>query len=68
MKPDFSFLNKSGDPVVIADAKWKILHSEERKLGIAQSDMYQIGSYASRYGVRNLALYLSNAGKINGTD
>ena len=57
MKPDFSFLNKSGDPVVIADAKWKRLDSEEQKLGIAQSDMYQIGSYASRYGVRNLVLF-----------
>ncbi|MCY4379284.1 MAG: restriction endonuclease [Candidatus Dadabacteria bacterium] len=57
MRPDFSFLNKSGDPVVIADAKWKILDSAEQKLGIAQSDMYQIGSYASRYGVRNLVLF-----------
>ena len=57
MKPDFSFVNRSGDPVAIADAKWKILDSEEQKLGIAQSDMYQIGSYASRYGVRNLALF-----------
>ena len=57
MKPDFSLLNKSGDPVAIADAKWKVLDSEEQKLGIAQSDMYQIGSYASRYGVRNLALF-----------
>ncbi|MXZ48626.1 MAG: restriction endonuclease [Candidatus Dadabacteria bacterium] len=57
MKPDFSFLNKSGNPVAIADAKWKVLDSEEQKLGITQSDMYQIGSYASRYGVRNLALF-----------
>ena len=56
MKPDFSFLNKSGDPVSIADAKWKRLDSEEQKLGITQADMYQIGSYASRYCVRNLAL------------
>jgi len=57
MKPDFSFLNKSGNPVAIADAKWKVLDSEEKKLGITQSDMYQIGSYASRYGARNLALF-----------
>lgn len=56
MKPDFSLLNKSGDLVAIADAKWKILDSEEQKLGIAQSDMYQIGSYASRYGTKQLAL------------
>lgn len=56
MKPDFSLLNKSGDLVAIADAKWKVLDSEEQKLGIAQSDMYQIGSYASRYGTKQLAL------------
>ena len=57
MRPDFSFLNKSRNPVAIADAKWKILDSAEQKLGIAQSDMYQMGSYASSYGVRNLALF-----------
>ena len=56
MKPDFSFLNKTKDPVAIADAKWKVLDEGEKDLGISQADMYQIGSYASRYRVKFLVL------------
>ncbi len=57
MKPDFSFINRKDQIVMIADAKWKILDEGEKNFAISQTDMYQIGSYASRYGVRNLALF-----------
>ena len=56
MAPDFSFLDRQDRPVGIADAKWKILNEEEKNLGITQADMYQMGSYASVYGVKSLAL------------
>ena len=56
MKPDFSFMDKQDRAVGIADAKWKILDEKEKDLGITQADMYQMGSYASRYGVKRLAL------------
>lgn len=56
MAPDFSFLNKQDRAAGIADAKWKILNEEEKNLGITQADMYQMGSYASRYRVKRLAL------------
>lgn len=56
MAPDFSFLDRQDQVASIADAKWKILNEEEKNLGITQADMYQMGSYASRYGVKSLAL------------
>ncbi|MDE0159615.1 MAG: restriction endonuclease [Candidatus Dadabacteria bacterium] len=56
MKPDFSFINRKNQIVMIADAKWKILDEGEKNLAISQTDMYQMGSYASRYGVTSLAL------------
>jgi len=56
MKPDICLLDEWGKPVLIADAKWKLLEKNEAKLGISQPDLYQMQAYASRYGVQNLAL------------
>ena len=56
MKPDISFLNENNQVVVIADAKWKLLDEEERKLGISQTDLYQMESYATRYRVKHVFL------------
>ncbi len=33
MKPDICFVDSSGRPVLIADAKWKLLESGGAKLG-----------------------------------
>ena len=56
MKPDMSFLDNNNQVLAIADAKWKLLDEREKKLGISQSDLYQMAGYASRYGVDRLAL------------
>ena len=56
MKPDISLMDKEENILCIADAKWKILDEGEKDLGITQADMYQMGSYASVYGVKSLAL------------
>ena len=56
MKPDISFVDKNNQVVMIADTKWKVLDEGEKNLGISQADMYQIGSYASRYGVKSVVL------------
>lgn len=55
MKPDMAILD-DGRVIAIADAKWKLLDDSERKMGISQADLYQMASYASRYGVARLAL------------
>ena len=56
MKPDMVFLDSDKRFVAIADAKWKILDDREKKLGIAQSDLYQMAGYATRYRVDQFAL------------
>lgn len=56
MKPDISLMDKKENILCIADAKWKVLDKEKSDLGITQSDLYQMESYASRYGVKSLAL------------
>ena len=56
MKPDMVFLDSDNRLVAIADAKWKILDDREKKIGISQSDLYQMAGYALRYRVDRLAL------------
>lgn len=55
MKPDMALLDNNS-VIAIADAKWKLLDDSEKKMGISQADLYQMASYASRYGVERLAL------------
>ena len=64
MQPDMVFLNKASRPVVIADAKWKLLDEREKKLGISQGDLYQIAAYASRYRVGKVALVYPRQKKL----
>lgn len=56
MKPDITLLDHTGRVVLIADAKWKTLAEDERKLGLSQADMYQLSTYGSRYQCNSLAL------------
>ena len=56
MKPDISFIDHTGKVVLIVDAKWKLLDFTEAKLGISQTDLYQMQAYANRYEVENLML------------
>ena len=63
MKPDIS-INKNDQVVAIADAKWKLLNDAEKKLGISQADLYQMGSYATRYRVRQLSLFYPKQKKM----
>ncbi|MEZ5492860.1 MAG: McrC family protein [Gammaproteobacteria bacterium] len=57
LRPDISLLAQDNSIEVIADAKWKILDESDKKLGISQSDLYQLQAYANRYGVHKLKLY-----------
>ncbi|MGI9250194.1 MAG: McrC family protein [Pseudohongiellaceae bacterium] len=65
LQPDISLV-ENGRVVLIADAKWKLLDGKESKLGIAQSDLYQMRAYASRYGVTRLVLFYPAQAEIEG--
>jgi 5-methylcytosine-specific restriction enzyme subunit McrC len=56
MKPDVSLLDERGSLLAIVDTKWKLADEEDRKLGVSQSDLYQMVSYAHRYGCGDVFL------------
>lgn len=56
MKPDICFIDRSGNPMLIVDTKWKMLAPEEAKLGVSQADLYQMQAYGNRYAVPYLCL------------
>ncbi len=45
---------------IIADTKYKIIYSDEPKKDIAQSDLYQMVSYAIRFNVDEIILFYPN--------
>lgn len=49
LRPDI-VVRKGGLSLCVVDTKWKRLSPEERKLGIAQGDLYQMLAYAEGYG------------------
>ncbi len=56
MKPDISLVDGQANVVMIFDVKWKLLDGDDKKLGISQADLYQLNTYATQYGVKNVAL------------
>ncbi len=56
MIPDMTFFDMDNHIVAIADAKWKLLDDREKKMGISQSDIYQMAGYSKRYRVDKLLL------------
>ena len=66
IRPDLVL--KFGDLEFLADTKYKMAYSKERleKKRIAQTDLYQMVSYAIRFNVRDVALfYPSNISRIS---
>jgi 5-methylcytosine-specific restriction enzyme subunit McrC len=61
LKPDLAFRNGDRFPLLM-DAKYKRLDAAETKLGVSQSDFYQMYAYAHRYHCpRVLLLYPQTA-------
>jgi 5-methylcytosine-specific restriction enzyme subunit McrC len=55
LRPDITVLD-DGRAVRIFDAKWKRLNPKARSSGLAPSDVYQLVTYASRYGCERVVL------------
>ncbi len=57
LKPDIG-IYRSGKPVCLIDAKWKLLDMGRRDHGVSQADMYQMYAYGKEYdSPRVLVLY-----------
>jgi 5-methylcytosine-specific restriction endonuclease McrBC regulatory subunit McrC len=58
LKPDLAFRDKAGQLPLLLDAKHKRLDKADPKLGVSQSDFYQMHAYARCYdGGRIVLLY-----------
>lgn len=64
LKPDLVFKNNDHFPVVM-DIKYKHLDEGDRKLGIAQSDFYQMYAYANRYNCPQVILVYPQTPKLS---
>jgi len=67
LKPDLVLRDQSGEPRVIADAKWKRLKPDRPSLGLEPADAYQIVVYVHRYSVSRGALFYPASEPIAGT-
>ena len=56
LKPDYRIADTTGKTLLIADAKWKKLDKTYKNLGILESDVYQLTTYAVSYGISNVCL------------
>lgn len=67
LQPDIIFIKPDGHSALIIDTKYKLLTAKDRKLGIAQADMYQMFAYAKKYDCcRILLLYPLGESKFAG--
>lgn len=55
LRPDI-VVNTASIPLCIVDTKWKRLKPSERKLGVAQADLYQMLAYSERYQCKSILL------------
>lgn len=63
LKPDVAFRAPDGKFPFLLDAKYKILNPTDSRLGISQSDFYQMYAYVQRYDCpRSLLLYPQTVG------
>ncbi|MFH1048795.1 MAG: hypothetical protein V1732_03980 [Patescibacteria group bacterium] len=58
LRPDIQVYKNGGDdPITIIDTKYKVLEdTDEKKEGVAQSDLYQMNAYAKKYNCGNIVL------------
>ena len=68
LKPDLWL--RTNDNSLIADAKYKIIYSDETdpKKGISQNDLYQMLAYAVRFEVDEIKLFYPNTVRQNQED
>ncbi|WP_288841846.1 McrC family protein [uncultured Deefgea sp.] len=55
LRPDI-VVNAASSTSCIVDTKWKRLKPSERKLGVAQADLYQMLAYSERYQCKSILL------------
>lgn len=65
LKPDITVL-RDGKPLFILDTKWKQLGDGPLLSQVAPDDVYQMTTYAMRYGCSAVTLIYPSSGKVSG--
>ena len=60
VRPDFLFC-RSGQRLMIGDAKWKRLSKSQRASGVDRDDVFQMNAYLTRYEVERAAIFVPKA-------
>lgn len=60
LRPDY-ILDKDGNSIAVADAKWKRVRETGTAHGISRDDLYQIYAYIKKYGVLNAFIFTPRA-------
>lgn len=66
LKPDLYVTNLVSQKELIADCKYKLI--KEGRIGVSQSDLYQILAYAIRFGVREVRIIYPDWQKLSGSE
>mgnify|MGYP002281427069 FL=1 len=56
MRPDISFLDENKRPLIMFDAKWKLIDNADPLAALSAADLYQMSAYASAYGCSTIML------------
>jgi 5-methylcytosine-specific restriction enzyme subunit McrC len=64
LKPDLSFQDENRNFPLLLDAKYKSLNERDLRVGISQSDFYQMHAYAHRYECRRVILIYPQTSEI----
>lgn len=52
LRPDYLLMDR-GEPLLVADAKWKSLRLDRNGLLLTREDVFQVTAYMNRYGLRD---------------
>jgi 5-methylcytosine-specific restriction endonuclease McrBC regulatory subunit McrC len=58
LRPDLSFVDGSGHPVLVGDAKYKRIRLTPRGLSLAPEDVYQVSAYMNRFTLSRSLLFM----------
>lgn len=66
MRPDITLVDKMGRPLIIMDAKWKLLDSDNPLASLSSADLYQLSTYASAYRCDQVVLLYPEQSGLQG--
>lgn len=64
LRPDIVFIKPNKTIPILIDTKYKLLNSQDKELGISQSDMYQMFAYSEKYSCNKVIMIYPDRGEV----